>query len=147
MVEIVEQQTIARPSDEVWAALAAFDDISNWAPNVDHSCLTTEQADGVGAIRRVQVGRNAMLEEIVEWQPGRELAYSITGLPPVVRSVTNKWCIDSSGANSRVSLTSIIDAGPRPPQQLVGRILGRVLAKASRDMLGGLQRSLERDPA
>ena len=84
MVEIVERRTIARQRDDVWAALAAFDDISTWAPNVDHSCLTTEQADDIGATRRVQVGRNAMLEEIVDWQPGRELAYSITGLPPVV---------------------------------------------------------------
>ena len=146
MVEIVERRTIARQRDDVWAALAAFDDISTWAPNVDHSCLTTEQADDIGATRRVQVGRNAMLEEIVDWQPGRELAYSITGLPPVVRSVTNTWRIEASGANSEVTLMSRIDTGPRPAQQLVGRVVGRVLGKASRDMLGGLQRHLERDP-
>lgn len=145
MAEVVEESSIARSSDAVWAVLADFGAISRWAPNVDHSCVATEQADGVGAVRRVQVGRNAFLERVVAWEPGHELGYSIEGLPPVVRSVTNTWTLEGSGASTTVTLTSRVDAGPRPPQQLIARIAGKGLAKASREMLAGLTSHLEED--
>ena len=44
MADVVESIEIARPRDAVWAALADFGAISTWAPNVDHSCLTTADA-------------------------------------------------------------------------------------------------------
>jgi len=143
MAEIVERITIVRPSEEVWAALADFGGISGWAPGVDHSCLTTEGGEGVGTQRRVQVGRNAFLERVVEWEPGRRLAYLIEGLPPVVRSVTNSWELDGSGGSTTVTLASRIDTGPRPPQQAIARVVGRVLGKASREMLAGLKTHVE----
>jgi hypothetical protein len=107
----------------VWAVLADFDAISRWAPNVEHSCLTTSIAEGVVATRRIQTGRSTVLETVTAWEPERHLAYSITGLPPVIRSVTNTWRLAdldaTSGGASEVTLTSTIDAEPRPPQQVV----------------------------
>jgi len=147
MAEIVEESSIARSPAAVWAALADFGDISRWAPNVEHSCLTTGQAEGAGAVRRVQVGRNALLERVVEWEPGHRLSYAIEGMPPVVRSVTNTWQLDGSDGSTAVTLTTRIDTGPRPPQQVVARVFGRVLAKASREMLTGLKTSLEAEDA
>lgn len=79
----------------------------------------------------------------MEWQPGETLAYSIEGLPPVVRSVTNTWRLDGAGSATTVTLTSAIDAGPRPPQQLIARVVGKSLVKASREMLAGLRTHLE----
>lgn len=143
MAEIAETVSIARPPEDVWAALADFGGISRWAPGVDHSCLTAEQREGVGAQRRVQVGRNAFLERVVEWEPGHRLAYLIEGLPPVVRSVTNSWELEGSGHSTTVTLSSRIDTGPRPPQQLVARVVGRALGKASREMLTGLKAHVE----
>lgn len=143
MVEIVETRTVEVSAPDVWAALAAFDAISRWATNVDHSCLTTSNATGVGATRRIQTGRTTVLETVTEWEPERRLAYSITGLPPVIRSVTNTWQLEDHGASTEVTLTSTVDAGPRPPQQVVARVAGRALAKASRQMLDGLDRHLQ----
>ena len=143
MAEIAETTSIARSPDHVWVALADFGGIGRWAPNVDHSCLTTERCEGVGTTRRVQVGRNALLERVVEWEPGHRLAYAIEGMPPVVRSVTNTWNLDGSDGSTTVTLTTRIETGPRPPQQAVARVLGRVMAKASREMLTGLKTSLE----
>ena len=77
------------------------------------------------------------------WEPGRQLCYSIEGLPPVVRSVTNTWKLDGTDGGTAVTITSRIDTGPRPPQQVVARVFGRVLAKASRRMLEGLKTHLE----
>ncbi len=142
MVEVVESRTIEAPVALVWAALADFEAISRWAPNVDHSCLTTNEAGGLGAIRRVQSGRNTVLETVIDWVPEQRLAYSIAGLPPVIRSVTNAWKLDDLAGRTEVTLTSTIDAGSRPPQKAVARVVGRLLAKASRQMLDGLDRHL-----
>jgi len=138
MAVVVEALTVDRPVATVWATLANFADISRWAPNVDHSCLTSDREGGVGAIRRVQSGRVALLETVTVWEPEQLLGYSISGLPSVIRSVTNTWSLRASGSTTDVTLTSEVDAGPRPPQQVVARVAGRALAKASRQMLDGL---------
>ncbi len=142
MATIVETLTVDAPPADVWSALADFDAISRWAPNVDHSCLTTSDEPGIGATRRIQTGPMTVLETITAWEPETRLAYSIDGLPPVVRSVTNTWQLEPSAAGTRVSLTTVVDAGPRPPQQLVARLVGRAFAKASRQMLTGLDQHL-----
>lgn len=144
MVLVVEQLRVERPLDAVWGALADFAGISRWAPNVDHSCMTTDERAGVGIVRRVQVGRNALLERVVEWERGKTLGYVIEGLPPLVRSVTNTWELDGSGDSTTVKLTTRIVAGPRPPQKVAARVLGRVLAKQSSAMLSGLKTHLEK---
>ena len=143
MVEVSDVVIIDRPSHTVWAELARFGAISRWAPPVDHSCLMSSSLAGVGAVRRVQVGRNALLERIVAWEPGRHLAYNIEGLPPVLRSVTNHWFLDDQGNRTLVTITSAVDAGPRPPQQLIARGFGKILGKGSREMLRGLKHYLE----
>ena len=143
MAGITETVAIARPPAQVWAVLADFGTISRWAPRVDHSCLTTHRAEGVGTERRVQVGRNAFLEQVVGWEPDRLVAYRIRGLPPLVRSVTNTWRLERSGEVTTVSLTTHVDAGPRPPQQLAARAVSRMLGRTSREMLAGLETHLE----
>lgn len=147
VLELKQVTSIARPAENVWAALADFGEISRWAPNVDHSCLTSDAGERVGNVRRVQVGRNALLETVIEWVPETRLAYSIEGLPRVVRSVVNKWELDGQGQNTTVTLRTSIDTGPRPPQQVIARIVGKVLTKASVQMLSGLKSHLEEGPA
>lgn len=142
MADTAVSLTIDRPPADVWSVLADFGRIARWAPNVDHSCVTTQSAEGVGAVRRIQTGRNTVLETVTHWEPDRRLSYTISGLPSVIRSVTNTWQLDDRGGSTDVTLTSSVDAGPRPPQQLVARIVTRVLAKASRQMLTGLDHHL-----
>ena len=136
-MNVVRETNIAQPVDRVWSVLADFGKISRWADNVDHSSLATEQEDGIGAVRRVQVGRTALLETIVEWEPGSGLAYSIDGLP-IVREVVNAWKLEDVGGTTRVSLASRIDSNP-----LVGWIISRVLARESRNLLAGLTAYVE----
>ena len=143
MAEILMERVIGRPIGDVWAVLARFDAISAWASNVDHSCLTTTQADGVGAIRRIQAGRTTVLERIVEWEPGAVLAYEIDGLPPVVRGVVNRWELEADGSTTLVRLRTTITPGPRPPHKLAAAAVGKVMTKASNQMLAGLQAHVE----
>ena len=147
MADVTRERRIDVGADQVWAALADFGTISTWAPNVDHSSIlrsggtTDEHLD---TIRRVQVGRMALLERIVRWDDEKVLAYEIEGLPKVVRSVRNEWRLEADrSSGTRVSLTSTIDCGPRPPQQLIARIVARRLAGDSDKMLAGLADHLE----
>ena len=143
MHEVVDSITVSRRPHVVWPVLADFAGIARWAPNVDHSSLTTAMTDGLGATRRVQVGRTALLETITDWQPELRLAYELQGLPPVVRSAINTWTLEPVAASTVVTLQTAIDAGPRPPQQVVARVIGRVMAKASEQMLAGLKAHIE----
>ena len=138
MVELVERTRIERSAVEVWSVLADFGGIAAWAPNVDHSSLTTQVAEGVGATRRVQVGRNVLLERIVDWQSEERLTYVIEGFPPIVSEVSNSWHLVSSGDATTVELVTRIKPGPRPPHQLAARVIGRAMTKASKQMLVGL---------
>jgi hypothetical protein len=138
MSTVSRSTTVRTRPTEVWAVLADLASISSWAPNVDHSCLLTPEGAGVGAKRRVQVGRNALVETVQTWEPASSFSYAISGLPPVIRSVVNRWTLESVGDDTLATLTTDIDAGPRPPQQLIARIVGRRFAAASEAMLAGL---------
>ena len=139
MARIEQSQRIAAPVAAVWKTLADFAAISAWAPNVQHSSWITEQHEGVGTVRRVQVGRLALLERVTEWVEDQALGYQLSGLPAAAGSVTNTWQLRADGNGTAVTLTASIDpAVPGPPGKLVGRVLGRQLAKANGEMLAGL---------
>ena len=128
-------------AEEVWEVLGDFGAISGWAPNVDHSCLISEQVEGVGTVRRIQAGRVTVIERVTGWEPPSLLSYEIEGLP-LVRSVTSAWTVEARGAGSRVTLTSRVDAGPRPPQKLISAVFARGMARASKAMLAALRERL-----
>lgn len=138
MTEVERTREIDAEVSVVWAVLADFGSISRWAPDVDHSCLQRGGAPGVGLQRRIQAGRTTLLETVDGWDEGERLSYRIEGLPPVVRHVRNEWTVAPTSAGTSVSLTTTVDAGPRPPKQLIARLVARRLARASESMLGGL---------
>ncbi len=138
MATVERVRTFTAPCERVWAVLADFGQIAEWAGNVDHSVVLTAVGEGEGAARRVQVGRLALIETIVDWDPPRRLAYSIAGLPPRLGEVVNEWTLEAMGEQTRVILATSVDPGPRPPQQGVGRLVAGRMAKASDKMLDGL---------
>ncbi|MFV1989145.1 MAG: SRPBCC family protein, partial [Acidimicrobiales bacterium] len=123
-----------------WPAKTDFGAISDWAPDVDHSCLLTEGHTGVGTTRRIQAGRITLLETITRWDPGLSLAYTIEGLP-TVRLVKNEWQLDPVAAGTLVSLITRIEPGPKPVHKLVAKALSRKLTGASKQMLSGLEKA------
>ncbi|MFF8512852.1 SRPBCC family protein [Streptomyces sp. NPDC015492] len=125
------------PVADVWRTLAAFGDISSWAPNVSHSRLIDDATAGRGSTRRVQVGRISLLETVTEWEPPYRLAYRVEGLPPWLGRITNEWRLDAEADRTRVTIITTVRArGPLPtPLQA---IVGRRLAVASEQLLAGL---------
>ena len=134
---------ISAPIEEIWGVLSKFDQIFNWAENVDHSCFYSEQEMGVGTTRRIQQGSNVVLETITRWAEPAQLAYRIEGLPPAFKKVTNSWDLFNEGAKTRVELTVHI-VPIRPPAELAAQILSRFFSRLNKKMLTGLKNQVER---
>lgn len=146
MAEIHRSRSIAASAQKIWEVLADFGSISSWAANANHSCILFRGADGgpVGTARRVQIKREALVEQITEFDPPHALSYDIEGLPTALRRVTNRWTLTPGhGESSIVTVTSTVEIGRHLPQRLVEHALCRFLARESDSMLAGLANRLE----
>ena len=125
--------------------LADFGRLSSWAGNVDHSCLLEHGPDGpaVGTSRRVQVGRNTLVERITDIHAPDALAYDIEGLPRRVRLVANRWTLIPVNSSTAITLTTTVDIGASPLASVAERALCRFMARQSDTMLAGLAARLE----
>ena len=142
MAEVTRSLTIAAPRKAVWAVLADFDRIVDWAHDVGHSCLLTDRAFGVGAVRRIQQGATTVTETVVDWDEPIRLAYRIHGLPPLFRWVINRWDLADDEDGTRVSLT--VEVVPvRPLVTVAARLATRVVGRVNARMLYNLQAQVE----
>ena len=142
---ITRVRTIAAPAQAAWDVLADFGAIADWAHNVDHSCLLEHGADvtAAGTTRRVQVGRNTLVERITESAAPTVLGYDIEGLPGPLRRVANRWVLTPTGDGTSVALTSTVSIGANPVAHLAEHAVCRVMAKQSDAMLAGLAARVE----
>ena len=146
LVHVHRSRHLPHEASAIWAVLARFDGIVDWAPKVSHSVFTTDQHEGVGTGRRVQVGRQALIETVTIWEPERSLAYAITGLPPLVAGVTNRWDLNADvDGRTFVTMASVIDPGPGAKGKIGAQVLKVPLGQAADSMLDGLAAHLEAD--
>ncbi|CAN5302642.1 SRPBCC family protein [soil metagenome] len=139
--QISRYRTTAAGPQAIWDVLADFGALSQWADSVDHSSVLEHGHDGapIGTARRVQIGRNTLVERITEFAPPTDLAYDITGLPAWLGRVGNRWKLTPTATGGTVvALTSTVDIGTRGIQHAIERVVCRVLAKQSDAMLAGL---------
>jgi carbon monoxide dehydrogenase subunit G len=139
---LTRSRDVTAPPSAVWNLLAEFDAIVQWAPNIDHSCLLTEQADGVGAVRRVQSGPTTVVERVMTWEPGLMIAYTIEGLPPIVRTAANTWLLRPVDGGTSVTIITDLDTATGPLGLVARRMLGRALGRAADAMLDGLEHAV-----
>lgn len=143
---ICRSRTIAAEPQAIWDVLADFGAVSSWADFVDHSCLLTPAADGVavGTARRVQLGRDTLVERITDFDPPNVLSYDIEGLPRLVRHLRSSWTLRPIAHGfTEVTLTSLVGIGSNPVQRLAERIFGRVSVKRLDLLMTGLARRVE----
>jgi carbon monoxide dehydrogenase subunit G len=133
--------TVDAPPDAVWSVLADFGALATWVPMIQHSCLLSEQRGDVGAVRRVQIARQTLVERVTTWDPPGELSYAIEGLPPIVGVARTTWQLTPAGDGTRVVLTTEIDTGLNPARALVAKKVLQRMAMASELMLAGLARA------
>lgn len=145
MANVDRSRTVAAVPQDVWEVLADFGSISSWADGVDHSCLLNQSSRPVGTARRIQAARNVFVERITKFDAPHALGYHIEGLPEYFGKVANRWTLRPCGDNTTmVTLTSTVEIGPWPWQQLAERVLCRLLARSSGAMLAGLANRSEK---
>lgn len=139
-------RTVTAAPQVVWDVLADFGALSSWARNVDHSCLMEHGADGVGVgtSRRVQVGRNALVERVTDCLAPSTLGYDIEGLPRRLHRVSNCWTLTPTTQGfTTVTLTTTVEVGTNPVAQIAEQALCQLMAKQSDVMLAGLAERVE----
>ena len=144
MVAVSNELSVAASPAEVWALLAAFDRLAEWAEEIDHSCQLTERGEGVGTERRVQVRTNVVLERVIVWQPTEALAYEIVGLPNMFSRVVNEWTLTADGDHTHLTLTAQVEPGPKPPMKIVARLLARQMGSVNQRLLRDLEAAVIR---
>ena len=145
MADIDRSRTIAADPQSVWDVLADFGSISSWADNIDHSCILNHAEEPVGTTRRVQIGRNALVETITEFDTPHALAYDVDGLPKRVRRFSNRWSLRAArNGRTVVTLTSTVEIGSGPMQKLAERAVCRIQVRQTDIMLDGLANRLEK---
>jgi hypothetical protein len=145
VADISRSRTISARPQAIWAVLADFGALSSWSANVHHSCVMNHGPDGqaIGTTRRVQIGRNTVVERLTEFEPPVALAYDIEGLPPRLRVVGNRWTLSPAARGTLVTLTSRVEIGTHPTARAAEWVVCRGLAKESESMLDGLARRTE----
>jgi uncharacterized protein YndB with AHSA1/START domain len=144
-VDIQRTRTLAATPQRVWDVLADFGAISSWVDKIDHSCILAHGDGPRGTARRVQIGRNVLVERITSFDAPRELGYDIEGLPAFFGRLHNRWTLRRAGdAGTVVTLTSTVETGSNPMQKLTERVVCRVMARESDAMLAGLADRLEK---
>ncbi|MDT5335613.1 MAG: hypothetical protein QOD90_1118 [Mycobacterium sp.] len=145
VADISRSRSISAPPQTIWDVLADFGSLSSWSDNADHSCILNRGPDGqpLGTTRRVQVGRNVLVERITEFDPSSALAYDIEGLPRRLRTVGNRWTLRPVGDATEVTLTSRVEIGAGPVARAAEWAVCRGMARESDAMLTGLARRME----
>lgn len=145
MATITRTRVVAAAPQAVWDVLADFGAISSWAPNVDHSCLLEHGEDpaAVGTTRRVQAGRDTLVERITESSAPDTLGYAIEGLPPRWGRLGNRWALSGTAERTWVRLTSSVQIGANPVAWVAEQGLCRLLAGQSDTLLAALAARVE----
>jgi ribosome-associated toxin RatA of RatAB toxin-antitoxin module len=145
VADIDRSRTIAADPQSVWDVLADLGSISSWAANIDHSCILNHRDEAIGTTRRVQIGRNALVETITEFDSTRALAYDVDGLPKPVRRFNNRWSLRPvANGGTVVTLTSTVEIGSGPIRKLAEQAVCHVQVRQSDIMLAGLAHRLEK---
>ncbi len=144
MADIRRTRTIAAEPQAIWDVLSDFGAISSWADTVDHSCLLEHGAEpGLGMSRRIQVGRDTLVERVIEFSPPNSVGYDIEGLPRWLAAANHWTLVPIGGDHTEVTLTSTVRVGANPLAALVERAACRFLAKQSDALLAGLAKRVE----
>ena len=143
MIQTERSRDIDATPERLWEVLADFGALASWVPMIQHTCPLSEQTEGVGTVRRVQVQRQTLVETVTIWTPSTTLAYRIEGLPPIAGVPVTTWRLTPQGASTSVTVSTELDTGRNPVRLLVGRKVLERLGLAAEFMLAGLAERAE----
>lgn len=127
------------PIERVWEHLVDHGRYADWSWLPSSRVVAAGDADGVGAIRFLGVGRLGAVEQVVAVEPGRRLVYRIVSGVPAA-SYRGEVVLEPIGDRTRIVWSGAVARGPRPLRRLYSLLLGIVPGQLAR----GLARAAER---
>lgn len=144
-MRVVEAVTVSAPADQVWAVISDPERVLGFMSGVTRWEVAGSQPSGIGARYRMlfRIGSAEIggLIEVVEWAPGRELAWtSVTGLDQ-----RGRWRLrEAGGGSTRVEVRLAYGvAGSGLTGWLAERIAAPGVANHLRRSLRQLKRMVE----
>ncbi|MGX9788116.1 SRPBCC family protein [Mycobacterium sp. MMS18-G62] len=140
-MQATSHATVAAPIDVVWGTLTDHVGMSNWGPGVTVTLdkSGTEEANGVGAVRRITTPGPgpAIVEEVVTYQRPHLFGYkALSGTP--FPGYAGEVRLTDEGPQTRISYTisstatfPLIKAPLAVLSQVLLRLLTRAVTKAS----------------
>lgn len=144
-----ERVEINAPADLVWAILADFGNVADWAPYMRRSNLIGEQQSGIGMRRGMRHAWGFRLEEVVtQWHKGKGFAFDVLKAPYPMRDVKEVWVMGAENGST------VVETQVRYGMHLgfAGRLLDQLMVRfiVAREMrvgLRGLKHYLEEETA
>lgn len=129
----VEAEGMAEASPEaVWALIADANSYCTWGPWSASGYETPgDETSGVGAIRWMRYGRTTTVEQVLEVEHGRRIAYTVVkGIP--VRNYRAEVTLTPTAAGTRIHWLADWD------RTVAGRIVHRKLRSVYPEIVGRL---------
>lgn len=125
-IEIARGRRVAIAPAAVWSVLGDFGAEHRWASQLKH-CRRDTEVVGVGSVRRCVLakplmGRTTVEEELIDYDPGRTLAYELRGGAGPFRSAEGRWTVRPDGSGAYIEISGRF----RPRNALIGLLLGRI---------------------
>lgn len=145
MINVHAETTIEAPVDAVWAVLGeGYGRLHEWFSRASSTTLRTDPPIGLGTVRVVKSGPLEVIEEIVVWEPGERLGYTIEGLPPGARDVRTEWTLHPRPDGSTVAQVHTTGAMKwGVAGKVIRPVFSRSLASAGRLLAVGLKEEVE----
>jgi len=136
MAEVRIEDDVAAGVDAVWAKIADFGGIADWAPGLEKCEL---EGEGIGCVRRIAMGGMQVAERLEKLDAvERSLTYSIVEGPmPIENYLATITVSDAGNGRSHIVWTCSFDAPGMSNEQAQGLASG--MEGAYRGMIGGLQ--------
>ena len=138
MTNIVVEEIVAAPLDQVWQTWGDFGVIARFAPNLKRSFLVEGSAKtGLGAKRHCDLadGKNFLKEEIIEYIPGERLVIDIYDGSMPMESGTAAFDLEAlDSGHTKVTMT--MDFVPK------FGVAGKVMMGALKPKFRGLLQSM-----
>ncbi len=126
---------IEAPRPQVWAALAAFGRLHEWAPAVAECKIISEATEGVGCTRQGRLagpGRlfGTITERVTDWEEGTRLRYEALGAAGPTKSMAFTFGLADDDPQGPTTVTFEVDFRSRwsvlaPVTDLAGRAFFR----------------------
>jgi uncharacterized protein YndB with AHSA1/START domain len=130
------------------AVFAAFADPAlwpSWFPNVRHASYTSPRPHSVGTIREASVAGTHWVEEMIAWDAGSRLAWTvIRASVPLAKAQVEEFAFVDAGAGTRVRWTLAIE--PRVLARLGSPLAAPMISRLFRRAMANLGDHLRQAP-